>query len=87
MQAFEELLEGAGRGVTCCCVCGADGTPSTSGGGSDDDSDGEGDASLYFTVLTGLSFKDRTVAMKRAGVSYDVVLAGAAHGTVSGNAC
>ncbi|PNW76291.1 hypothetical protein CHLRE_12g540450v5 [Chlamydomonas reinhardtii] len=67
VQAFEELLEGAGRGVTCCCVCGADGTPSTSGGGSDDDSDGEGDASLYFTVLTGLSFKDRTVAMKRAG--------------------
>ncbi|KAG2433724.1 hypothetical protein HXX76_008090 [Chlamydomonas incerta] len=69
VQAFEELLEGAGRGVTCCCVCGADGTPSTSGaGGSDsDDEGGEGDSSLYFTVLTALSFKDRTVALERAG--------------------
>ncbi|GFR49566.1 hypothetical protein Agub_g11613 [Astrephomene gubernaculifera] len=65
VQAFEELLDNAGRGVSACCVCGADGTPSTSSSSSDDDDDSE--STLFFTLLTGIDFKNRTVQLQNAG--------------------
>jgi hypothetical protein len=71
VAAFEQLLDTAAQGVTCCCVCGVDGKPSTSGQDSEEDESGEGDDAppLSFTVLTRVDFRKRSFALTRAGVS------------------
>lgn len=55
--------------VDSCFVCGASGQASTSGQDSEED-EAEGDSSsLAFTVLTSISFKDRSLCFKQGGVS------------------
>lgn len=71
-QSFEELLDSMAARADSCFVCGASGQASTSGSDSEAD-EAEDSNGLSFTVLTSISFKDKSLCFKRGGVGAVVV--------------